>query len=55
MRNVYKDSVGRSKVRDHSEVLGVDRRRWNDNIRLDLSETGWEVVDWLRLTQEWDQ
>jgi hypothetical protein len=30
------------KGRDHSEDLG---RRWEDNIRIDLRETGWEGVD----------
>jgi hypothetical protein len=26
--------------------LGRHRRSWEDNIRLDLIETGWEGVDW---------
>jgi hypothetical protein len=31
------------KARDHSE----DRRRFEDNIRMDLWEVGWEGVDWV--------
>jgi hypothetical protein len=31
--------------------LGRPRRRWDDNIRMDLSEIGWEGVDWMRLAQ----
>jgi len=30
-------------------------RRWEDNIRMDLREVGWEVVDWIDLAQGWDQ
>jgi hypothetical protein len=31
------------------------RRRWEDNIKMDLREIGWEVVDWLHLAQDRDQ
>jgi hypothetical protein len=31
------------------------KRRWEDNIRMDLRETGWEGVDWVRLAQNRDQ
>jgi len=27
---------------------------WEDNIRMDLKETGWKVVDWIHLAQDWD-
>jgi hypothetical protein len=30
-------------------------RRWEDNIRMDLREIGWEGVDWMQLTQACDQ
>jgi hypothetical protein len=29
--------------------LGRRRRRWVDNIRMDLAEVGWGDVDWLRI------
>jgi hypothetical protein len=28
------------------------RRRWVDNIRLDLGEVGWGDVDWIGLAQD---
>jgi hypothetical protein len=35
--------------------LGRPRRRWDDNIRMDLRETGWEGVEWMHLTQNRDK
>jgi hypothetical protein len=32
--------------------LGRPRRRWVDNIRMDLGEVGWGVVDWIGLAQD---
>jgi hypothetical protein len=29
--------------------LGRPRRRWLDNIRMDLIEVGWGDVDWMRI------
>jgi hypothetical protein len=29
--------------------LGRHRHRWDDNIRMDLKEMGWEGVDWIHL------
>jgi len=31
------------------------RRKWKDNIRLDLREIQWEGVKWMYLTQSRDQ
>jgi hypothetical protein len=31
------------------------RRRWEDNNRMDLRETGWDGVDWIHLAQDRDQ
>jgi hypothetical protein len=28
------------------------RRRWVDNIRMDLGEVGWDDVDWIGLAQD---
>jgi hypothetical protein len=30
-------------------------RRWEDNIRMDVREIGWEGVDWMNLTQDMDR
>jgi len=35
--------------------LGRSRRRWEDNIRIDLREIGWEVVDWMNMAEDRDQ
>jgi hypothetical protein len=32
--------------------LGRPRRRWVDNIRIDLGEVGWGDVDWIGLAQD---
>jgi hypothetical protein len=32
--------------------LGRPRRRWVDNIRMDLGEVGWDDVDWIGLVQD---
>jgi hypothetical protein len=29
--------------------LGRPRRRWEDNIKMDLREIGWGGMDWLRI------
>jgi hypothetical protein len=35
--------------------LGRPRRRWVDNIRMDLVEVGWGDVDWIGLAQDRDR
>jgi hypothetical protein len=35
--------------------LGRPRRRWEDNIKMDLRELGWGVVDWINLAQDRDR
>jgi hypothetical protein len=32
--------------------LGRHRRRWEDNIIMDLRRIGWEDVDWIHLAQD---
>jgi hypothetical protein len=34
--------------------LGRPGRRWEDNIKIDLKEIGWEVVHWIDLVQDMD-
>jgi len=34
--------------------LGRSRRRWEDSVRVDLREKGWDVVDWIHLAQDWN-
>jgi hypothetical protein len=35
--------------------LGRPRRRWVDNNKIDLTEIGWDGVDWIELAQDRDQ
>jgi hypothetical protein len=35
--------------------LGRPRRRWVDNIKMDLGEIGWDGMDWIELAQNRDQ
>jgi hypothetical protein len=35
--------------------LGRPRRRWEDNIRMDLRVIGWGGMDWIDLAQDRDQ
>jgi hypothetical protein len=46
-RKIYKNLV--------EKRLGRHRRRWEDNIRMDIMEIGWEGVDWIHLSQDRDQ
>jgi hypothetical protein len=34
--------------------LGRPRRRWVDNIKMDLREIGWDGVDWIDMAQDRD-
>jgi hypothetical protein len=48
-RDVYKVLVGRPGGK---RPLGRPRRRWEDNIRMDLQEVGsgaWTGLDWFRI------
>jgi hypothetical protein len=38
-----------------SRPLGRPRRRWEDNIKMDLWETGFGDVDWIHLAQDKDR
>jgi hypothetical protein len=37
------------------ERAGRPRRRWVDNIKMDLLEIGWGGVDWISLAQDRDK
>jgi hypothetical protein len=47
--NVYKLLV---KKRERKRPLGRSRRRWVDNIRMDLGEVGWGDMDWIGLAKD---
>jgi hypothetical protein len=48
-RNVYRLLVGKPEGK---RLLGRPRRRWIDNIKMDLLEIGLSVVDWIGLAQD---
>jgi hypothetical protein len=48
-RNAYRLLVGKPEVK---RPLGRPRRRWVDNIRMDLGEVGWRYVDWIGLAKD---
>jgi hypothetical protein len=47
-RNAYRLLVGKS---EGTRPLGRPRRRWVDNIGMDLVEVRWGDVDWIGLAQ----
>jgi len=51
-RDVYRVLVGKPEGR---RPLGRSRRRWEDNIRMDLREVGCGCVDWMELPQDRDR
>jgi hypothetical protein len=52
MRNVYTILVGKP---EGNRPFGRPRRRWEDNVTMDLTETGWKRVDWIHLAQDMNQ
>jgi hypothetical protein len=52
MRNAYNILVGKPEGK---RSLGRPMCRWEDNIRMDLREIRWEVVNWVHLDQFLDQ
>jgi hypothetical protein len=52
VRGAYNISVGR---REGRRPLGRPRRRWEDNIKMDLREIWFADVDWIPLAQDRDK
>jgi hypothetical protein len=51
-RNAYRTLVGKPEGKI---PLGRPRRRWMDNIKIDLGERGWTGVDWNDVAQDRNQ
>ena len=51
-RGVYRVLVGKPEGK---RPLGRPRRRWVDNIRMDLQEVGCRYMDWIGLAQDRDR
>jgi hypothetical protein len=50
--SAYRILVGKP---EGERLLGTPRRRWEDNIKMDLREIGWGGKDWIDLAQDRDQ
>jgi hypothetical protein len=48
-KNIHRLLVGKPEGK---RPLGRSRRRWVDNITMDLGEMGWGDVDWIGLAQD---
>ena len=51
-RGVYRVLVGKPEGK---RQLGRPRRRWEDNIKMDLQEVGCGGMDWIELAQDRDR
>jgi hypothetical protein len=51
-RNAYRILVGKPEGK---RPLGRARRRWVDNIKIELREIKWDDMDWIDLAQDRDQ
>jgi hypothetical protein len=51
VRGAYRVLVGRHEGR---RPLGRPRRKWEDNIKMDLKEVGWGGMDWIDMAQDTD-
>ncbi|KAJ4429661.1 hypothetical protein ANN_21862 [Periplaneta americana] len=51
-RNAYRVLIGRPEGK---RPLERPRRRWEDNIKMDLREVGYDGRDWINLAQDRDQ
>jgi hypothetical protein len=49
--NAYRILVGKPEGK---RPLGRPRDMWVDNIKMDLREIGWDVMDWTDLAQDRD-
>jgi hypothetical protein len=51
-KNVYRVLVGKPESK---RPLGRPRRRWEDNMMMDLQKVGCVSVDWIDLAQDRDR
>jgi hypothetical protein len=51
-RNAYRILLGKPEGK---RPVGRSKRRWVDNIKIELREIGWGGMDWIDLAQDRDQ
>jgi hypothetical protein len=49
IRNAYRILVVKAEGK---RPLGIQRHRWEDNIKMYLRAVGWKVVNWMHLAQD---
>ena len=42
-------------ISEGKRQFGRSKRRWEDNIKMDLQEVGWGGMDWIDLVQDRDR
>jgi hypothetical protein len=47
-----RDRAGFAGETRGKESLEIPRRRWDDNIKMDLQKVGWGGMDWIDLAQD---
>jgi hypothetical protein len=52
MSGLYRVSLGKPEGK---RQLGISRRRWEDNIKMDLQEVECGGMDWINLAQNRDR
>jgi hypothetical protein len=50
--NAYRILV---ETRQGKRPLGRPKRKWEDNIKMDLREIGWGGMDWINVARDRDQ
>jgi hypothetical protein len=48
-RNAYSDLAGKPEGK---RLLQRPQHRWENNIKMDLTEIGWDGMDWMNLAQD---
>jgi hypothetical protein len=49
-RRAGKVSIGKPEGK---RLIGIRRRGWEDNIKIDLGDIEWRGVDWIHLLRIW--
>jgi hypothetical protein len=47
-KNAYRILVGNPEGK---RPLGIPRRKWEDNVKLDLGVLGWGSMDWINVSE----
>jgi hypothetical protein len=51
-RNPYRILVGKPEGK---RPIGISRCRWEDNIKMDLRDIGWNNMDWIHVVLDMEQ